>query len=262
MTAPEAKLHSCLYEGTVQHRRLHPRPHRFRYGLYLLYLDLDELEQVFAGRWLWSCRRFAPAWFRRDDYLAPTDKPLDHAVRNEVLRLTGRRPDGPIRLLTQLRTWGWLANPVSFYYCFRRDGQLDAVLAEITNTPWGERHCYAVAAGPAGAAPGTTLRRGFAKQFHVSPFQPMELDYDWRLSVPGERLRVRMANRFGGQRFFDASLRLNRRPISGPALARALLRWPGMSVRVSVGIYWQALRLWWKGTPFHVHPRKRVEALP
>jgi len=251
-------MNSCIYEGLVRHQRLRPTRHGFEYPLFMMYLDLDELPSLFERRWLWSTRRPAPARFRREDYLGSSEEELGDAVRAEAERLTGSRPAGPIRMLTHLRYFGLAMNPVTFYYCFGRDGtSVETILAEITNTPWNERHTYAVHAhGARRAVCGT--RHRFTKSFHVSPFMPMDQLYEWTFSEPGRRLQVHMDNRIDGERVFGAALLLSRREISGPALARVLVRYPWMTARVATGIYWQALRLRLKGTPYHEHPRKRA----
>lgn len=249
-----AALHSAVYEGVVRHRRHDASPHEFRYRVAQLYLDLDELDRVFARRWFWSVRRRNLAEFRRSDYLAPPDRPLADAVRDHVARATGRRPRGPIRLLTHLRYAGYVFNPVSFYYGFDDDdARLDYVLAEITNTPWSERHAYLLCADAA-THHGRALHWSFAKAFHVSPFQPMDCAYDWRFTPPGENLHVHMNLLRDGQRTFDATLHLTRRPLTGAALARVLLRYPLMTWQVISAIHWQALRLWLKRAPVHAHP--------
>jgi len=168
-------MYSCLYEGWVRHRRYAPRAHAFRYRLFMLYLDLDELDTVFRGRWLWSTRRPALAWFRRADYLGDARVPLKQAVLDRVEQATGRRPRGPVRLLTHLRYCGHCMNPVSFYYCFDETGErVDTVVAEITNTPWGERHVYVLPVDP----DQRVLHFRFDKRLHVSPFMAMDLNYD------------------------------------------------------------------------------------
>ncbi|MBL8298114.1 MAG: DUF1365 domain-containing protein [Rhodanobacteraceae bacterium] len=252
---PAAKLHSAVYEGTVRHRRHGAHPYAFRYRIAQLYLDLDELDQVFSGRWFWSAGRRNLAEFRRSDYLAPHDLPLAEAVRDRVAAATGQRPRGPVRLLTHLRYAGYVFNPVSFYYGFSTDGdELDYVLAEITNTPWSERHAYLLRADSA-TPHGRALHWSFAKAFHVSPFQPMDCAYDWRFTPPGDDLRVHMNLQRDGRRSFDATLNLSRRPLTGAALARVLLRYPLMTWQVMAAIHWQALRLWLKRTPVHSHPQ-------
>jgi len=136
-------MHSCLYEGSVWHRRRTPVEHRFRYDLSLILLDLDEVEEAFRGKWLWSAERAGVAWFRRADHLGDPQKPLIDAVRQLLATHGLGWLRGPIRLLTQPRYFGFVMNPVSFYFCFGDDGQkLEAVVAEVNNTPWGERHCY------------------------------------------------------------------------------------------------------------------------
>jgi DUF1365 family protein len=249
-------MHSALYTGRLRHRRFAPRAHHFSYRLFMVYVDLAELDEVFRGRWLWSARRPALAWLRRADYLGDPAQPLDTAVRERVAEHTGVRPAGPIRMLTHLRYFGVGFNPVTFYYCFdAADTRVESIVAEITNTPWNERHAY-VLADPAPGARAPVLRYRFSKQFHVSPFMPMEMNYDWHFGPPGERLQVNMQNFQHGERVFDATLDLTRREISAGALARALAAFPCMTATVLGGIYLQALKLWMKRVPFHAHPSR------
>ena len=248
-------LNSAIYEGWVQHRRYTPHAHSFRYRTAMLYLDLGEIDRVFAQRWLWSSNKRNVAEFRRGDYLGPADMPLAEAVRMRVADHTGQRPQGPVRLLTHLRYFGHSFNPVSFYYCYAADGAtLEAVVAEITNTPWKERHAYVLPVESA-KRHGHALHWEFEKAFHVSPFLPLDRDYSWRFTAPDETLRVHMNVLAAGQREFDATLVLQRREISGTSLASVLLRFPAMSLRVLAAIHWQALRLYLKGNPVFDHPR-------
>jgi DUF1365 family protein len=222
----------------------------------MAWLDLGELDQVFRGRWFWSARRPALAWFKRADYLGDANVPLDEAVRRHVASVTGKRPTGPIRMLSHLRTFGHCFNPVTFYYCYAADGTTaETIVAEITNTPWRERHAYVLPVDAATPGAAGSHQFEFDKRFHVSPFMPMHQDYRWCFSVPGERLAVHMENSQGGAQVFDATLTLARREIGTASLAFALLRWPAATLRVLVAIYWQALRLRLKGVPFHAHPR-------
>jgi DUF1365 family protein len=257
-------MESCLYEGTLRHRRSTAPSRDFEYSLFMAYLDLGELETVFRGRWLWSTRAPGVAGFRRADHYGDPELPLDEAIRRLVAEHTGTRPSGPIRLLTHLRYLGHCFNPVSFYYCFAPDGRtVQTIVAEVSNTPWGERHMYvlpdALNLGPAdGERSKTDKRYELKKAFHVSPFLAMDMDYAWRFGIPSERLWVHMENRQNGARVFEATLSLRRRPVSGLELARALLLRPAMTVQVVAGIYFQALRLWVRRAKFYPHPGART----
>lgn len=238
-------MNSCLYEGRVRHRRASPRD-EFSYPLYMTYLDLDELPELLDGRWLWSARRPALAWFRRADYLGDPGVPLIEAVRELVYERVGVQADGAIRLLTHIRTFGHCFNPVSFYYCFDAAGEdVGFVVAEVTNTPWGERHAYVSRA----------LDSRHGKELHVSPFWGMDMQYDWRIGEPLDRLQVSIGADRSGERVFDATLALRRRPISRRALTALLLRHPPMTMKVSGAIYAEALRLRLKGIRPHPHPK-------
>jgi uncharacterized protein len=248
-------MHSCLYTGHIRHRRFAPKANDFRYRIYLCYLDLAELPQLFDRYWLWSARRPALAWFRRRDYLGDPKQALDQAVRDRVQQDTGARPQGPIRLLTHLRQFGWQSNPVSFYYVFNAaDTAIETIVAEITNTPWGERHAYVLPMDRSEPVGAQVRRWAFDKAFHVSPFMPMDMNYDWRFTAPEQQLHVHMENFRAGERLFDATLTLRRKPLGSATLAAALASYPLMTVKVSALIYWQALKLWWRGNPFFTHP--------
>ena len=247
-------LRSAVYEGQVQHRRFAVAGNHFRYRLFQPFIDLAELDRIFEHRWLWSQNRRNLAEFRRSDYFGDAALPLDVALRQRVAHELDRPAPGPIRLLTHLRYFGYVQNPVSFYYGYREDGEtLDWILTEITNTPWGERHAYLLPAERA-ERKGRALHFLFDKAFHVSPFLPMARRYHWVFTPPGDDLHVHMDVMAGDTREFDATLTLQRRPWQGNTLASCLARYPFMSMKVVAGIYWQALRLSLKRVPFHSHP--------
>jgi len=282
-------VNSCLYEGSVRHRRHGTPADELRYRMFMLYLDLDELPQCLDGRLLWSARHPALAWFRRRDHLGDPRTPLADAVRELVAERTGTRPDGPIRLLTHLRYFGHCFNPVSFYYCYddadadanghrgAADERLSAVVAHVTNTPWGESHSYVLGAEHASTDRGSTALLGGRshKQLHVSPLMGMEHTYEWRVSEPAERLSVHIeshraharagesANACAGRQgdadgagaVFDATLSLRRRELSGRELARALARYPLQTQRIVARIYGHALSLRLRGARYFPHPR-------
>lgn len=246
---------SAIYEGSIAHRRFDPVEHEFRYPLYMAYLDLDELPWVLDRYRCWSARRPALAWFRRSDYLGPADRPLAECVRAAVAERGGCAP-GPIRLLTNLRYAGHSFNPVSFYYCFdAADERVESVLAEVTNTPWGERHAYLL--GRSGEDE-RVIRGELDKAFHVSPLMGMDQTYDWRTTEPGAGISVHIDSRGANGKTFDATLSLARREMAPATMRRILLRYPVMTAQVVARIYWQALRLRLKGAPYHAHSKPQT----
>ena len=253
-------MNSAIYSGWVRHRRFAPVENTFRYAVSMAFLDLDELDSVFRGRLFWSTRAFNFAWFRRDDYMiafSRPDQPLAETVRDLVQSRIGSRPLGPIRLLTNLRRFGFGMNPVSFYYCYQPDGvTLHSIVAEITNTPWNEQFSYVL------ACTQPPHRFHFDKAFHVSPFMAMDFTYDWRFNAPGERLAAHMANLKEGATVFDSTLILRRREIGTGVLARELLRFPLLTLKVFAAIYFQAAKLWLKHTPVSTHPNRVVPENP
>ncbi|QNI01566.1 DUF1365 domain-containing protein [Halomonas sp. SH5A2] len=248
-----ATPHSRVYRGTLRHRRFTPHAHRFDYQLWMAWLDLDELPTLFDGVPGFSARGAALARFRREDYLGPTDRPLATAVREELTRQLGSAPEGRICVLTQLRTLGAMFNPISMYYAYDRQGQLAAVLGEVTNMPWRERTCYACRVDSHRHSHHAT----FDKAMHVSPFNPMDMTYRWRFNTPGDQLLLHMENWQAGQRHFDATLTLEAAPATAKVLLATLARQPWISLKTITGIHFEALRLWLKRNPIYNHPKRK-----
>lgn len=246
-------MQSCLYEGRLRHRRFSPTENTFDHRLFMVYIDLDELGSAFDHHPLWSSRGPNVASFTRADHLGGPDTPLDVSVRDHVDREAGFRPAGPIRLLTHFRYLGHRFNPVSFFYCFDQSEQLQAIVAEINNTPWGEQYPY-VLTDQMNQGTADRPRYEFSKAFHVSPFMPMKQDYVWQFTSPGDSLSVNMDNVENGRKCFDATMTMKRRELTRAALTRVLVAYPVMTVSIVASIYWQAARLWWKNTPFYDKP--------
>lgn len=248
-------MFSCLYEGVVRHRRYAPKPHHFENKLFYTFIDLDELDLLFQRRWFWSVESFNLVSFKRGDYLGDANVSLKRAVLDCVQAQTGQRPAGPVRLLTHLRYFGFVFNPVSFYYCYDASGSVvETIVAEITNTPWDERHAYVLPASQSMAGDGK-FQFSFDKQFHVSPFMPMNIRYQWFFTSPCDVLTVHMVNFIGEDKVFDATLSMKKKAMNGRNSAIALLRFPLVTLKVVALIYWHALRLWLKKVPFHNHPQ-------
>lgn len=249
-------MKSCIYKGYVGHSRYQPVVNRFRYSLFMMYLDLDELEHLFKGRIFWSVGRPNIAWFRRRDYLGDPNVPLDAAIRILLKERVGMDHEGPIRMLTHLRYFGHNFNPVTFYYCYDpAGGKVEAIVANITNTPWGERYSY-VLTETQNIGTENEKHFQFSKSFHVSPFFDMDMEYDWRFSDPGDDLRIQMMNFREQSQLFKVNLDLKKVEFNGPNLAKMLVTYPPITLKVIAGIYWQALRLKMKGATFYTHPAK------
>jgi len=252
-------------EGTIRHRRKYPVQHEFTYQIGMLALDLDEWPGMAKiSPWL-SLGAFNWLGLYREDYLDPQVPSLRQAVVNRVEAATGWEPDGPIELLTHPRYLGYVFNPVSFYLCYSKGhsaarGDVPSViLAQITNTPWKQRHLYCLECcqpGPANPENWHTERFMFSKRFHVSPFNGMDQHYQWLFSFRANQLRIHMNVADSERKHFDATLVVQRRYLDRTTLHRSLMKFPLETLKGTAGIYWNALRLKLKGAVFHNHPDK------
>ena len=241
---------SALYTGTVAHRRLRPKPHRLRYRVFSLLLDIDEIPALCARLRLLSHRRFNLFSFNERDHADGSSEPLRDWVEGRLGQAGIDLDGGPIRLLAMPRVLGYGFNPISVWFCYRRDGSLIALLHEVHNT-FGERHTYLlpVAAGDN----ATTITQSCAKTFHVSPFMAMDMLYDFRVHAPDETLSLAIRGSDADGPLIVASLTARRNELTDAALLRAFVRTPLLTLKVIGGIHWEALRLWIKGIRLHPH---------
>lgn len=246
-------MESCIYTGQVRHRRFKPVTHEFNYLLFMMCLDLETID----NEWAWPSWQIPLVRFRRDDHFGDPRVPLSSAVRSLVHEQTGQHPAGPIFILTHMRYFGYCFNPISIYYCFNAEGtRADFLVAEVTNTPWGEKHCYVICRERE-ARRSQSLHATLNKAMHVSPFMPMDLVYDFRSSHPKHRLAVHIDVLDARKdKVFDATLTLRRKIISTRTLALAIARFPLITLQVIIAIHWQAVRLWLKGLPVFEHQKK------
>ena len=250
-------MNSSLYFGKVSHHRRAPKVHNLAYRVYMAHLFLDELPTVFKNRLLWSFNRSNISSFHRTDYHRPEIESLEQAVRETINQQLDLNLSGRISILTHLRTFGYCFNPVTFYYLWDEKVETPkAILTEITNTPWGEKYAKALQWESSQESGKSSYE--FEKEFHVSPFIGMKVDYDWRFRKPSENLQVDMFLREKNKLFFSAHLQLKKKTISFFNLAWALLRFPLITFKIIWGIYWHALLLRLKGCPFFTHPKNLV----
>lgn len=268
-------MHSAIYQGSLRHRRFFPKRHEFTYTSTLFYIDLDELPELFNDVKGWSLNAANFGSFRRTDFLGDAVVPLKDSVYSEVNKLLALDkgtalscPDGAVRMLTNLRIFGFCFNPVTLYYLFNRNAARPSmILAQVNNTPWNERHTYLIHCDEKTGKANSQ----FDKKFHVSPFNPLDMEYRWISSVPAENVLVHMENHAPIQSktdnaelrtscHMDATLTLKREPWSKSALQKILWLQPWSAIKVPVAIYWQALRLFVKGVPVYTH--QSINPLP
>jgi uncharacterized protein len=243
-------MESALYFGTLRHRRFTPVRHEFSYGVHMAFLDIDRIPEIMSRSVLSSYNRFNWTAFCEKDHFGDPSKTLRQRLTEDASRAGVELPEGPVFLLTNLRYAGYCFNPISLYYCL--GGREPVILAEVHST-FGEIRNYWLS--PANQVPAAhSLRYRCDKTMHVSPFNPMDLEYDFVLTPPDEKLVAHMNTWRGGESFFDATLTLERKPWTAANLRLALVRHPWMTAKVITAIHWEALRLFLKGAPVYTHP--------
>ena len=249
-------LKNYIYNGVIRHRRYTPFEHFFSYPLFMVYVDISKVNKILETSLIWNINKPALISFYRKDYHGEPTKPLDKAVRDTIYKKTGKRINGPIRILTHLRYFGFCFNPVSFYYCFNTsDSKLEMIMAEVTNTPWNERYSYIIDKKMLSGSKKNLVAE-LEKKLHVSPFWGMDHQYEWLFSEPDESLLVNMKNFKSGMKVFDATLTMERKALTIKNLLISVLRFPFITLLVVYRIHWQALKLWIKKAPFFPHPSK------
>jgi uncharacterized protein len=239
---------SCIYNGWVMHRRLRPRRHRFRYRAWWLLLDLDELPQLAARlRWLshGRCNLFA---FHDKDY-GHGKGPLRLQIERRLAEAGIAFDGGAIRLLCMPRVLGYVFNPLSIYFCYRRDGTIGAMVYEVHNT-FGERHSYVIETTAGGDA---VLRQQSDKRFYVSPFMDMDMGYAFRVTRPSDTITVGVTGADARGPLMHAVLQASRRELCDAQLLRLLVSHPLVTLKVVGAIHWEALRLWSKRLRLRPH---------
>jgi len=218
----------------------------------MTFFDINHIENMFKRSIFWNINKKALISFYRQDYHGNPKLSLDQSVRETIKEKTNYKPQGPIRLLTHLRYFGYCFNPVSFYYCYdKEDSQVELIMAEITNTPWNERHCYFIT-----NKKNKNFKENLKKKFHVSPFWDMDHDYEWLFSQPEENLHVHMINFKEGNKIFDATLELsNKINMSFRKLTINTFKYPFITLTTYLRIHFQALILLVRGATFHNHPK-------
>ena len=238
------------------HRRHSPKQHEFAYPMYMLALDLDELDYLHKTFRFFSLESFAPLSFKRKDYLFnPKQRLKDEALCKAKQLGADTEKIDKVVLVGQVRCFGIYFSPVNFYFLYQGENAC-YMLAEVRNTPWNEKHCYLV---------DINAPKPSKKEFHVSPFMGMDMNYHWRINPPrlsprikqvsaDEKMMVHIEN-WNGEKLFDATLTLKHQAFSSQAVRGTLIQWPLMTTSILKGIYWQALKLFIKAIPFHGHPK-------
>ena len=241
-------LSSAIYSGETYHERFVPKSHKFKYQIMMFWLNLDEIDRLDEQLSLFKKERFSWVQFKRADYLGDPQSDLKESVLNKMSSLAEKELQGKIYLLSPLRILGMYFSPVNFYYLENQDGKFTHLLAEVSNTPWNERHCYLV---------DLITQENTDKAFHVSPYNPIDMVYQWKVSSPGEKLNLKLECH-KEEKHFTAAISLKKSPLTNGTLQQTLFQFPSMTIKTVFGIYWQAARLFFKRVPIYDHPGTRA----
>jgi DUF1365 family protein len=244
-------MKSCIYKGRVSHHRYTPRAHAFTYSLFMMYVDLEELPTLFNKYLLWAVNKSNLASFHSKDHHGEEPNLAD-SIRSLVFEKTGQKADGPIRLLTHFRYFSYVFNPLSMYFCYdSSDKTVTHVVAEVMNTPWKEQHCYVLS----NKQRDQIISASHNKEFHVSPFMNMNMEYRWKIHTPDNHMNINIENWTQDEKVFDASIYLQKKEINSKNLRNVLLNFPLMTLKITAMIHFEALKLWIKGIQYVPHPK-------
>ena len=238
---------SGIFSGNVRHRRFAPKYHAFNYKMYMLALDLDELNLVNKASKLFSLKKFSAISFFENDYVKGEPGNLKQRIANKVTQLGGNWDGTKVTFMGQCRNFGFYFSPANFFFCYDQDKQCRNMLVEVSNTPWLERHYYLV---------DISQTETTEKTFHVSPFMDLDMHYLWRVKAPSNKVFVHIENH-KDEKVFDATLALTKQDFTATNMFKTWLSLPAMTFKVVLGIYWQALKLFAKRIPFVAHPDTR-----
>lgn len=255
LTSPIYK--SGIYKGWVGHRRFSPKKHSFKYEMFLLAIDLDELPHLSKiGPWFKS-NKFAPLSLKASDYLSHQAQLSKQHVWEKIQSLGAKQEPARVMFIGQLRCFGLYFSPINLYYCFDENDALLSMLAEVSNTPWNERHYYLIPVNQQDEK-NSSQKMISEKAFHVSPFMDLNMQYQWLIKKPAEQLKLHIQNNHltSGEKLFDANLTMQRMDFTNQNLRRCLADIPMMTLKTLWGIYWQAMKLFIKGVPYVAHAKK------
>jgi len=236
-------LNSGIFCGQVVHRRFEPVLHKFKYKMSMFGIDIDEINHISQKFALFGTSKFSPVKFNQKDYIVNEPGDLKERIASKVKSLGGKWDGTKVLMLIQCRCLGIYFSPVNFFYCYNKDGSCELMLAEVSNTPWNERHYYLI----------DVLNPDMTKKtFHVSPFMQLNMKYKWRVSEPLEKVNISIANHFEETEaaVFDAHLTLRKTPLTSLNLIKSWISLPLMVFKIVTLIYWQALKLFIKRVPF------------